>query len=121
MNYDKLIGWTGLLALVMGAAPCSSAASRLVGQILNVTGTVEFQRAGQPLRKATLLAQLQQGDVLQVRSGGSAEVVLFRNDAHFLLSGASAARVEPVGLKPDSGSAPKPLPRLGPDFVRRIN
>src|SRR5438132_10730051 len=100
---DKLIGWAGLLALVMGAAPCFSAASRPVGQLLNVTGTVEIQHAGQPLKKATLLAQLRPGDVLQVRSGGSAEVVLFRNGARFLLSGAGTARVEPAGLKPGSG------------------
>lgn len=56
-----------------------------------------------------------------MRSGGSAEVVLFRTGARFLLSGASTARVEPAGLQPGSGSAPKPLPRLGPDLVRRIN
>ena len=49
---NKLIGWIGLLALVMDAAPCFSAASRPLGQLLNVTGTVEIQRAGQPVKKA---------------------------------------------------------------------
>src|SRR2546430_1339195 len=61
-----------LLLSVAAAAP-----PRMVGQLLNVSGDVEVQRANGPVRKGTLLFQLHQGDVLKVRGGGAAEVVLF--------------------------------------------
>jgi len=109
------------LGLATVAALPSAAAPQAVGQLLNVTGRVEVQRAGQPVRKGTLLFQLQPGDLLVVREGGVAEVVLFKNGARFSLPGDSAARVEPLALQPRSGPAPKPLKGLSLVFVRQMN
>src|SRR5205807_8711733 len=118
---DKLLALVLTLGLVSAASPRSLAAPRAVGQLLNVTGRVEVQRAGQPVRKGTLLFQLQPGDLLVAREGGVAEVVLFKNGARFWLSGGGAARVEPLALQPRSGSAPKSLKGLSLVFVRRMN
>src|SRR5947207_5393409 len=89
-----------LLPLSLLLSVAAAAPPRIVGQLLNVSGDVEVQRANEPVRKGTLLFQLHQGDVLKVRSGGGAEVVLFQNGARLLLSGPSAARVGSGELKP---------------------
>jgi hypothetical protein len=108
-----------VLPLWLLLAPASRPA--VVGQLLNVSGGVEVQRGGEAARKGTLLYQLRQGDLLKVRGGGSAEVVLFRNGARFVLSGAASARVGDGDLKPVSGAAPRALKSLSSRFAKRIN
>jgi hypothetical protein len=105
-----------LLPVMAAAAP-----PRTVGQLLNVNGSVEVHRSNGPAQKGTLLFQLQAGDVLNVRNGGQAELVLFENGHRFLLDGPSAARVEAGGLKPASGAAPRALKSLSPVLTRQIN
>jgi tetratricopeptide repeat protein len=112
---------TGCLSLLpISFSLLSSPAPPVAGQVLNVAGRVEIQRAGQPVQKGTLLFQLRRGDLLKVQEGGSAEVVLFQNGARYRLSGAATARVELADLKAASGTAPHPLHSLSPTFTRRM-
>jgi hypothetical protein len=98
-----------------------SAESRPVGQLLNVAGRVDIQRAHHPPIVATLLFPLQTGDVLMVRDGGSAQVVLFQNGVRLTLPAGSTARVEPSALTSLSGPRPQPLPAVNRAFLRRVS
>jgi hypothetical protein len=114
----------GALLLVPLAFHFSGAAAappRVVGQLLNVTGDVKVQRSSEPVRKASLLFPLHEGDVLRVGNDGSAEVVLFQNGARLLLSGPGAARVGPTGVKSASGTAARPLRSLSPLLTKQMN
>jgi hypothetical protein len=121
MSNPSLVLVSLFLLFTLCTRSSTAAVQQAVGQLLNVTGTVEVQRARQPVKRASLLYQLQQGDLLRVRDGGSAEVVLFQNGARFSLSGSGTARVGLTDLKPGSGSAPKALQRLSPTLVKRMN
>jgi hypothetical protein len=92
-----------------------------VGQLLNVAGRVEVQRGKQPAVAGTLLFQLDKGDVLTLRAGGSAQVVLFKDGARFALSEGSSARVAADGLEPLGGPKPQSMAGLSSTFVHRMN
>jgi hypothetical protein len=104
----------GAVLLPLCFSLVSAAPPGAVGQLLDVKGSVEIERARQPVRRGTLLLQLEQGDLLRLREGGSAQVVLFRNGARFSLSGTTTARVGLTDLKPVVGAAPHALRRLSP-------
>src|SRR5438445_818203 len=98
----------GAVAGLSCAAHASAAsAARPLGQLVNVAGSVAIQRGKQPAIKGALLTSLQNGDVVKVGDGGSAEVVLFATGARFALAAKSAARIDSSGLKPLSGPAPR--------------
>src|SRR5262249_35900566 len=118
---QKLSAWILMLVLMAGCghplagATPASVKTQIVGQLLNVVGRVEIQRAQEPLLKGTLLFLLQVGDRLTVREGGSAEMVLSQNGARFALPEGSSVRVAPTKVTRISGPAPQPLARLSKD------
>lgn len=83
-------------------------------------GSVVVQHTGQPSQRGTLLFPLQAGDIVTVRPGGSAELVLFENGARYALPAGTAARVEAARVRTRSGPAPKPLRSVSLDFVRPL-
>src|SRR5690242_2388859 len=108
---------TVMAAVALGLAACVAAQTRPVGQLLNVAGRVEVQRAGKPALKGTLLLPLQSGDHLKVGDGGSAEVVLFQNGARLGLPAGCAVVVTASALKPLSGPPPQARATLSSAFV----
>jgi len=108
----SLLSSLAVTALVLAAGTVRAAEPKSVGQLLNVTGSVEVRRPKERPAKGVLLHPLRAGDVVAASRSGSAEVVLFADGARFSIPGGSSARVEANGLKRVSGSAPKELRRL---------
>src|SRR5947208_13412946 len=69
------------LAMGIGALTGMAAPSRSVGQLLDVTGPVEIERARQKPVKVCMLFPLRIDDRLRVGAGGTAQLVLFRSGA----------------------------------------
>jgi hypothetical protein len=93
----------------------------MVGHLLDVTGTVEIERAGRDRQKGGLLSPLETGDRLRVAAGGRAVVVLYANGARYDLAGPATARVENTRLQPLSGAPPRTRPPLSMAFIRELN
>jgi len=110
LRYAAVLALAGAVAAPL-LAQGQAAAPEPAAQLLNVKGSVEVRRAGEA-RPATLLMTLQPGDVVRVRPGGAAEVVLTGTGARFGLSSGSAAQVNASGLTRRSGAAPKALRKL---------
>ncbi len=95
-----------LAALVLAGGVTGA---QVVGRLSGIRGTVEVQHGRQPARRADLSAVLQPGDVVTVRKGALADLVLTRTQARFRLASGSRVRVESERLQLLVGPPPQSL------------
>jgi hypothetical protein len=91
----------------------------VVGQLLNVRGVIMLRRNGENKQEEAKTAQsVRSGDILHVRKGAQAELLLDANGSRWALAAESRVRVESDKVPKLSGSAPQPLAKVGATLTR---